>query len=240
MVIAGIVGDHDHPSRSRGAGPVEGFQEDKEGSTVELVGLAMKEELAVAKPNRTKVTYAAASRMMEQNRVLGLRRDPHLTARTMLLKMHLVGCPQVHLRIGYQRLEFFLCAFWRCGSACATMGRGLRKRNPNCRNTLWHWRTPKRAPYCRSIHADKALPSHRLPAMPTSRGALRRTASTSPHCFGLSRRGRPGRSPSCKPANPASSKRRTQYSTERGASPSKAATSGQVKPCATKSTPCKQ
>ena len=107
MVIAGIVGDHDHPSRSRGAGPVEGFQEDKEGSTVELVGLAMKEELAVAKPNRTKVTYAAASRMMEQNRVLGLRRDPHLTARTMLLKMHLVGCPQVHLRIGYQRLEFF-------------------------------------------------------------------------------------------------------------------------------------
>ena len=106
------------------------------------------------------------------------------------------------------------------------MGRGLRKRNPNCRNTLWHWRTPKRAPYCRSIHADKALPSHRLPAMPTSRGALRRTASTSPHCFGLSRRGRPGRSPSCKPANPASSKRRTQYSTERGASPSKAATLG--------------
>src|SRR5208283_2407742 len=136
MVIPGIVGDHDDPSRSRGAGAVEGFQEDKKGSTVELVRLAMKEELAVTKPNRTKVTDAAASGMMEQNRVLGLRRNPHLAARTMLLKMHLVGCPQVHLRIGHQCLEFFLCACWRCGSACATTGRGFRKRNPNCRNTL--------------------------------------------------------------------------------------------------------
>jgi len=53
-----------------------------------------------------------------------------------LLKMHLVACPPIHLRICHQRLEFFLCAFWRCGSACATTGRGLRKRNPNCRNTL--------------------------------------------------------------------------------------------------------
>jgi hypothetical protein len=59
---------------------------------------------------------------MEQDRVLGLRRNPHLAARTMLLKMHLVGCPQVHLRICHQCLEFLLCAFWRCGSACATRG----------------------------------------------------------------------------------------------------------------------
>ena len=65
MVIAGIVGDYDHPSRSGGAGSIEGFQKDKEGSTIELVGLAMKEELAVAKPNRAKVAYAAASWMVE-------------------------------------------------------------------------------------------------------------------------------------------------------------------------------
>ena len=31
MVIPGIVGDHDDPSRSSGAAAVEGFQEDKEG-----------------------------------------------------------------------------------------------------------------------------------------------------------------------------------------------------------------
>src|SRR6516165_11470894 len=108
MVIPGMVGDHDDLARSHGAGPVEGFQEDQEGSTVELVGLAMKEELALAKPNGTQVTYAAASGMMEQNRVLGLRWNPHLAARTMLLKMHLVACPPIHLRICHQRLEFFL------------------------------------------------------------------------------------------------------------------------------------
>ena len=190
----------------------------------------MEEELAVAKPNSTKVAYAAASGMMQQNRIFGLRRNPHLAARPMLLKMHLVGRPQLHVRICHQGLEFFLCAFCRSGSACATIGRGLRKRNPNCRKSLWHWRTPKLAPCCRSIHAARVLPSHKLPLIPTSLGALRRTASTSPNCFRLKRRGRPGRSPSCKPANPSSSNRPTQYSTERGASPSKPATSGQVKP----------
>ncbi|MGB2678435.1 MAG: hypothetical protein WAN12_15225 [Candidatus Acidiferrum sp.] len=64
MVIPGIVGDHDDPSRSSGAGAVEGFQEDKEGGAVALVRLAMEEELAVAKPYGTKVAYAAASGMM--------------------------------------------------------------------------------------------------------------------------------------------------------------------------------
>src|SRR5208337_4806578 len=142
MVILGIVGDHDNPSGSHGAGAVEGFQKGKEGSAVELVRLAPKEELPVAKPNGTKVAYATAGGMMEQDRILRLRRNPHQAARAMLLKMNLVGCPQVHVRIGHQRLKFFLCACCRSGSACATMGRGLRKRNPNCRKSLWHWRTP--------------------------------------------------------------------------------------------------
>src|ERR1035438_5258850 len=93
--------------------------------------------------------------------------------------MHFVDGSQVHVWIGHQGLEFFLCAFCRSGSACATMGRGLRKRNPNCLNSLWLWRTPKRVPNWRLIHAARVLPSHKLPFIPTSLGVLRRTASTS-------------------------------------------------------------
>ncbi len=48
---------------------------------------------------------------------------------------------------------------------------------------------------------------------------------------------RPDRSPSRNPAKPFSSKPRTQYSTDRGASPSSFATSGHVMPCATNNTP---
>ena len=49
--------------------------------------------------------------------------------------------------------------------------------------------------------------------------------------------GAPERGPSVNPARPWASKRRTQFSTVRGASPSKRLTSGQVAPCATNNTP---
>lgn len=96
MAIAGIVGNHDHPSRPIGADAIESFREGKESCAVELVRLAMEEEFAVAKPYRAIVAYAAARRMAEQNRLLGLRRNPHPAARTMLLKVHFVDGPRIH------------------------------------------------------------------------------------------------------------------------------------------------
>src|ERR1035441_10895137 len=66
--------------------------------------------------------------------------------------MHFVDGSQVHVWIGHQGLEFFLCAFCRSGSACATMGRGLRKRNPNCLNSLWLWRTDRKSTRLNSSH----------------------------------------------------------------------------------------
>jgi len=42
VMIAGMVGDHDHPPRSGGAGAIEVFQKDKESGAVELVGLAVE------------------------------------------------------------------------------------------------------------------------------------------------------------------------------------------------------
>jgi len=49
--------------------------------------------------------------------------------------------------------------------------------------------------------------------------------------------GTPRALPLVSPARPWASKRRTQFSTVRGASPSKRLTSGQVAPCATNNTP---
>ena len=93
-------------------------------------------------------------------------------------------------------------------------------------------------PYVFSIQAASVLPSHRLTGIPASVGRARKTRLTSRICAAFKRGGRPERSPSVKPANPWSSNRRTQYSTVRGASPSRRPASGQVNPCATSKTPC--
>src|SRR5579863_10478986 len=69
------------------------------------------------------------------------------------------------------------------------------------------------------IQAARLLPSHRLTGIPASLGAALRTRFTSRSCTAVKRDGRPVRSPSANPPNPFSSKRRTQYSTVRGASP---------------------
>ena len=92
------------------------------------------------------------------------------------------------------------------------------------------------ADFC-SIQVLSVFPSQMFPLRPASLGGRRKIRSTASRCFSPRRRGRPGRSPSSNPARPSLSKRPTQYSTDRGASPSRRATSGQVMPCATKSNP---
>ena len=52
--------------------------------------------LTVAQANRCIVTHALAVGRVKQYRVAGFGRDPHLTARTVLLKMHFVHSPKVN------------------------------------------------------------------------------------------------------------------------------------------------
>ncbi len=101
----------------------------------------------------------------------------------------------------------------------------------------WHWRTFKVTPYRSLMKAASPLPSQRPLAIPTDSGGCRSTDLISSNCVSFRRRGRPERSPSTKPARPLSSKRRTQYSTVRGESPSRRLTSGQLIPWATSNTP---
>src|SRR6202022_3049935 len=102
-----------------------------------------KQKFPVTQSYRAKISHAASRGRMQQDRVLGFRRNPHLASRTVLLEVHLVGSPEIYSRIHHQRLEFFLCAFCRSGSAWAIWGRGLRSRKPSCRNKRWHCLTPR-------------------------------------------------------------------------------------------------
>src|SRR6516165_6442180 len=238
MVVLSIVRDHHHATATHEAGLVKLFHKFKKGQPVEPVPLPAKPEAPIAKSHGAKIPHAVSRGMMPQHRILGFWWYPHPASGTVLLKVHFVEGPQVDRGIRHQPLEFFLCRCCRSGSAQAIAGRGLRRRKPNCRNKRWHWRTPKSMPYCRWIQAARVLPSHRLPPRPRARGICRRATLSCCSCFSLSRRGRPPRSPSCNPAKPFSSNRRTQYSTLRGASPNNLATSGQVIPCATNNTPC--
>jgi len=113
----------------------------------------------------------------------------------------------------------------------------LRRRKPKDLKMYWHCRTPKVTPYRFLMKAANPLPSQRPLVIPTDFGVCRNTELISSSCLSLSRRGRPDRSPSTRPVRPFSSKRRTQYSTVRGASPKSRPTSGQLIPWATSNTP---
>src|SRR5258708_37333300 len=98
---------------------------------------------------------------MQQDRVLGFRRNPHLASRAVLLEVHLVGSPEIYSRILHQRLEFFLCAFCRSGSAWAIWGPVLLSRKPTCRNNTGHALTPSTISYPSLIQPAGDLPSPR-------------------------------------------------------------------------------
>ena len=153
-----------------------------------------------------------------------------------MLKMNFIQRPQVGLFVLGYGSKFFLCSSCRSGSALAIAGRGFLIRNPSWRKRRWHCLTPSLIPNRDWMKADKVLPSQMLVPIPTSNGDCRRTASISRYCLSPSRDGLPDLSRSTSPKSPSSSKRWTQYSTVRGASPSNRPTSGQLIPCATSNT----
>jgi hypothetical protein len=111
MVVFGIVADDDHTVMGSDAAAPQFPHEVPEGDCVESIGLPTENELSVPQPHRAGVSHAASRRVMQQYRILGLWRYPHLAARAVLLKMHFVGGPQIHSGVSHQRLECFLCSF---------------------------------------------------------------------------------------------------------------------------------
>ena len=96
VMILGVVGNHHCPSRPARAGRTELLQELPAGQGVELPGLRPEEEATIAQADRSMVAHALAIGRVKQYRVAGFGRDPHLTARAVLLKMHFVHSPKVN------------------------------------------------------------------------------------------------------------------------------------------------
>ena len=94
-VVLGIIADQDDAAAFGGAGLAQEFQKLPEAFAVEPASLAAVKELTVAEPYRTKVSYAAARRVMVEDGIPDFGRHPHATARPVLLEMHFVQCPQI-------------------------------------------------------------------------------------------------------------------------------------------------
>jgi hypothetical protein len=93
---------------------------------VENFLLSLEDQFSISQANGSKITHASTCGMVQQYRVLLLRRYPHQTTRSVLLKMDLIGRPQIDSWIDHERPEFFYMPPamqdrpWRLeGAACA-------------------------------------------------------------------------------------------------------------------------
>jgi len=93
MMIPGIVRD-DHDAFAPLPAPLlKEFHEVPEALPVKSIGLARRDELAVAQTHRPKVSDALASGVVQDGGVAIFGRHPHAAPGAVLLKMDFVQCP---------------------------------------------------------------------------------------------------------------------------------------------------
>ena len=172
----------------------------------------------VPQPHCAEVSDAAPRRSVQQNRVFGLRRNPHLAPGTMLLEVHFVGGPEIHRLVGHQRLEFFYAPsavpgrLGRCwDAACAA-------ESPTAGTAAGTAVPPGQS----HIRVQSRPPASCRPTVPAQSHLTRHLAKSCIDPGVASRSGvwaaRRVRLRAIRPSH-ASSNPRTQYSTDRGASP---------------------
>jgi hypothetical protein len=96
MMVLGVVGNDHDAALASGAGGLQVLEKLPAGEGVELIRLTPIEKLPVAQADGSVVDDALAGGRVKHHRVLGFGRDPHLTARTVLLKMHFVHGPKIN------------------------------------------------------------------------------------------------------------------------------------------------
>ena len=74
---------------------------------VEPLLFPMENQPPVAQTDGSEVADAPPGRMVQQDGIGFLGRDPHPATRSMLLKVDLIRGPQVHVGIGQEPSEFF-------------------------------------------------------------------------------------------------------------------------------------
>jgi len=107
MVVSGVVcNDNYAPSTSR-TGLSKVFEKRMECHSVKLLLFSLKNQFPIAEPDSSKIAHAPTSGMVQQYRVPLLRRHPHQTTRSILLKMDFIGRPQINALIGCEPSELF-------------------------------------------------------------------------------------------------------------------------------------
>jgi hypothetical protein len=113
MMVPDIVQNHDRRSTGSHRNLPQAAQELQKGLSIEAAHFAPELKVPVPQAHSSEVADAATGRVMLQGWVDDLRRDPHSTARTILLEMHFVESPEIHIACLQEVPEFFLCAAWR-------------------------------------------------------------------------------------------------------------------------------
>jgi hypothetical protein len=108
VMIARVVCDYDDPPAGTRTDLPEMPQEIETRFSIEASGLTSEDQLAVAQADGSEVSNAPPCRVVQQNRVRGLRRNPHSAPRTVLLEVNLIHGPQVNVFASCQSPEFFL------------------------------------------------------------------------------------------------------------------------------------
>ena len=106
LMKPGIVRDDD-ASVSLSAPPLQELQEVPEALPVKSIRFSPINEPPVTQAHRPKISHALARGVVQEDRISILRGHPPPAPGAVLLKMHLIQCPEVHVRCGIHGLEFF-------------------------------------------------------------------------------------------------------------------------------------
>jgi hypothetical protein len=108
VMISRIIRDHDDSPAGTGTDLPEMPKEMKACLGIKASCLTPVHQFAVSQADSAKVADTLSRRMMQQNRVFGLRRNPHPTSGTVLLEVNLIHRPEIHVFASCQPAKFFL------------------------------------------------------------------------------------------------------------------------------------
>lgn len=107
MMVFGIVDNHNNTPPTSRTGLSEAFEKHMECHGIKLSFLSLENQFPIPQTNSAEIAHTLTGGVMQQYGVLFLRRNPHQTPRSMLLKMDFIDRPQINVRISGKPTEFF-------------------------------------------------------------------------------------------------------------------------------------
>src|SRR5579863_1304119 len=107
MVIFCVVNNQDDAAARPTTGLANLAKKGPSALAVELLRFPQGHEFSVPQAHGAEVANGLARRMVQQHRVLLLRRHPHSTAGSVLLEMHFIHGPQINAFVSRPLAEFF-------------------------------------------------------------------------------------------------------------------------------------